>query len=164
MKTEIKRNYWSRFIKKFSAANRYRQATVALTGSGRKKIEISGDTPFAGVGIGRKGRSIESIELLAGQHDPEQLTMPVVSVNQPQRLTVYRDPEGRDMCLSIKGEKGTVAMLTLAGDPDQDQYRGFVQKLAYSIYERRGCQPGQHVEHWLEAEEKIREAELEYSI
>ena len=78
------------------------------------------------------------------------------------RILLEKDNDGTDNRLSIESNDGTVAHIALSGERDSQQYYSFVEKLAYSIGERRGFAPGGEKDDWLEAERKIKEAELQF--
>lgn len=161
MATEIKRNSWSRFCKKFNVTNQYRQSTMSVKRRNKSDVVINQGSPFMGVTITKKGRLIEGIELLTCQNDPEKLTEPIVTVKQPVKVALEKDASGKDNRLSIEGKDGTVADVVLSGEKDPQQYHSFVEKVAYSICERRGFTSGSDLDDWVEAERKIKEAELQ---
>ena len=159
MTIEVKRANWSRFLKQFTATNQYRKATVSVGKPGSKQIPVDRDVPFMGVAIARKGRLIDGIELFTAQADPEKLNRPVISIRQPAKIVVERGADKSDNQLVVEAKDGTVARLDLSGMPQPERHRSVVEKLAYTIYERCGCEPGRDVEHWLEAERQIEEVE-----
>ena len=162
MGTEIKRNTWSRFCKKFNTTNQLRWATVSVKARGENETAISQDQPFMGIAITKKGRLIDGIELFAARYNPERLAEPVVTVKEPARLVLEKSPDGTDNRLMIQSKDGSVASVALTGETGPQQRQAFVEKLAYSMYERRGCTHGDHVHDWLEAERRVKETELQF--
>ncbi len=162
MGVEIKRNGWSRFCKKFNETNQLRHAAVRVKHRDDGEVAIDRGSPFMGIAIAKKGRLIDGVELFTGQSDPDKLTEPLVVVKEPVRITLEKDHNDMDNCLSVEGKDGTVAEVVLSGEKVAGQYHSLIQKLAYSMYERRGFTPGNDVEDWLEAEKKVREVELQF--
>ena len=83
MLTEIKRNTWARFCKKFNAGNQLRPATVSVRRRGRDEAAVHDNTPFMGLTLLKNSRQIDAIELFAGHSDPDHLAEPVVTVREP---------------------------------------------------------------------------------
>lgn len=162
MAIEIKRSNWSRFCRKFNVTNQYRQAAVSVKHRAGNEVELNQNSPFMGLAITKKGRLIDGIELFAGQYDPERLTEPIVSIKQPVKVILEKDNNAMDNRLSVEGKDGTVANVVLSGEKGPQQYHLFVEKLAYSICERRGFAPGSDLDDWFEAERKIKETELPF--
>ena len=162
MVTEIKRNNWSRFCGKFNETNQLRHATVRVKHRDDNEVEIDRGSPFMGIAITKKGRLIDGVELFTGQYDPDKLTEPLVAVKEPVRIVLEKDRDGMDNCLSVESKDGSVAKIVLSGEKVARQYHSLIEKLAYSMYERRGFTPGNDVEDWLEAERKVKEIELQF--
>lgn len=162
MATEIKRNSWSRFCRKFSVSNQSRCATVRIKHRDDNEVEVDRNSPFMGVAITKKGRLIDGVEFFTGHQDPNKLTEPFVAIKEPVRMVLEKDREGMDNCLSVEGKDGTVARVVLSGGKAAEQYHSVIEKLAYSMYERRGFTPGSDVADWLEAERKIKEIEIQF--
>jgi predicted RNA-binding protein YlqC (UPF0109 family) len=161
MADEIKRNRWSQFFKKFSAANQYRQSTILVEQKGKSKAQINHDAPFLGIAVTKQGRLIDGIRLYTGQNDPEKISQPVLSIKEPVKIEVEKDSNGLASRLAVHSEDGTVARVILSGERDAGRFHSYVEEVAYRIAERRGFGPGNHVDDWLEAEKKIKETELE---
>jgi hypothetical protein len=161
MTTEIKRKTWSQFCKKFNATNQYRTASLRLTSKDRKTVDMDQNTPFLGLALTKTGRTIEGVALYTGKLDPERLTEPTLQIRQPEKIVVEHNGNGMDSRLVILGKDGTQASVALSGPKDLDHYRSFVQQVAYSIFERRGQSGGHDFDDWVEAEKKIKEAELQ---
>jgi hypothetical protein len=161
MTTEIKRKTWSQFCKKFNATNQYRTASLRLTSKDRKAVDMEQNTPFLGITVARSGRTIDALALFTGKLDPDRLTEPTLTIRQPEKIVVEHNGNGMDSRLVISGKDGTVASVALTGPKDLEHYRSFVQQVAYSIFERRGYSGGKDFDDWVEAEKKIKEAELQ---
>ena len=162
MTSEIKRSNWSRFFKKFNQTNQLRHTTIRMKHRNGNEVEINQNSPFIGIAINKKGRLIDGIEVFTGQHDPDRLSEPVVSIKQPVRIVLEKDKDGADNHLLVEGKDGTVASVFLSGKNTPEQYQAFVEKLAYSMYERRGFTPGSDIDDWIEAEKKIKEVEIQF--
>ena len=160
MTMEIKRKTWSQFCKKFNATNQYRTANVSLKSRAHRAVDMDRDTPFMGISIAKKGRLIDGIQVFTGKFDPDRLTEPTLTITQPEKIVIEQS-NGNDSRLIIRGKDGTEASLVLSGERDDNQFRSFVEKVAYTIYERRGHSTGHDFDDWLEAEKKIKEAELQ---
>ena len=161
MTTEVKRNTWTRFCKKFNATNQLRLATVTIAPRGGQPAAVYQNTPFLGLTFTRKGRAIDGVELFTSRFDPDRLAEPVVSVKQPARIILEKDQNGADSRLTVEAKDGTVASVLLTSVVFPEQV--FVEKVAYSIYERRGHADGGHVDDWLEAERRVKQTELQFA-
>ncbi len=159
MLREVKRNTWGRFLKKFSTDNRYRFASVVVSHRGKARVTISENIPFVGAGLCKAGRLIDAIELFTGQWSPEQLTVPSVSMKQPVRLLVDGEPD-LDQKLVVEGEDGSRFEVHLDANRVDPKY--LIEKLAYTIAERRGFAPGSELESWLEAERTVQQVESQF--
>ncbi len=159
MKSEIKKNTWSRFCRKFSACNQYRSATVEVRNPGEAEGTTYQQAPLMGLGIVKKGRLIDGIELYLGDYDPDSISQPVVSVNRPVKVVVEKDKQGMDRGITVEGEDGTIVSISLSGEKNPDLQRVLVEKVAYLLGERRGFTPGAELDDWCEAERIIQEAE-----
>ena len=73
MVKEIKRNYWSKFCRKFSSDNKYRHMNINFSGKGEPDARVSGDYPFMGLTLEKRGRLIDGIRLHAGWPDPDKI-------------------------------------------------------------------------------------------
>ena len=157
MSSEVRRNNWSRFCKRFSSLNRYRPVSVRVKQNGSKEVEVSHDAPLVGIAITKKGRYIDGIELFTAQPDPERLNQPAVSIKQPVKIISQQDDEKKDNLLMIESDDGSQMKIELFDDTDSGKHRSYVEKLAYSMYERRGHGSGGDVDDWLEAERRLEE-------
>lgn len=159
---EIKRNTWSKFCKSFSSENQYRWMSVYCADKMQEQGNSIAYSPFMGLAIEKKGRLIDGIQLFAGWTDPEQITRPVLTIKDPANVTVEKDSDGQDQRLVIKSKGGLETTVDLAGTKDFWQQHEFVEKIAYTLYERRGCQHGNDWGDWLKAEDLVREAEEQF--
>jgi hypothetical protein len=158
MDKEIKRNEWSRFCKRFNAENQFRptRMSVKRRTEGAAAMEV---IPFMGIALSKKGRLIDGIRFYTGRWNPENVAEPVITIVDPASMKVEKDGSGNDVKLRIKGKDGTEVQLELMGDKNDTQMRGFIEKIAYAMYERRGYMPGDDWNDWFEAEHKVHEAE-----
>ena len=154
MKTEVKRTYWSRFLKRFNSTNQYRPVSVRVK-NGKDEKQVSTDIPLIGVALSKKGRTIDGIDLFTTKTDPESLTRPTVSVKEPVKIIANTDKTKKDLSLYVEAKDGTKVTIELAAEGDSGRLRTCVEKLAYNIYEQRGHQTGHDVDDWLEAERLI---------
>ena len=159
MKVEIKRNNWGRFRKKFNTTNQYRQSRLSVRSRNRKEIEICHDTPFMGFAITKKGRLIDGVDFFACQHDPNNLSQPVLSLKEPVRIAAEKDEHGRDSLLTVESSDGAIVSVSLAGEKKPQQFYALVETMAYTLCEQRGFDPGHDMDDWCEAERRIRETE-----
>jgi len=160
MDKEIKRNTWSRFCRKFTADNRYRPTKMRIKerSDGEMAMEMH---PFMGIALAKKGRLIDAVQLYTGRWDPQGVAEPVVTVKEPAMIRLEKDKTGRDSRLRIRGKDGTEVMLNMDGEKDLHQARELIEKVAYTMYERRGHAPGNDLDDWFEAEHRVREAEMQ---
>ena len=161
MSTEIKRKVWSQFCKKFNASNQYRLANVSVKTKGRNAVEVDRDAPFMGIALARNGRLIDGIELYTGKYDPDKLKEPIISIKQPDKVLLETDDTGADGRLTVRTKDGTEVNISLSGQKDPERHRSLVEKMAYTMYERRGYQTGREFDDWVEAEKRVKETELE---
>jgi hypothetical protein len=157
MATVVKRNNWSRFCKRFTSLNQYRPVRVRVKRNGRSEDQVSLEAPLMGIALAKKGRYIDGVELFTAQTDPDRLARPAISIKEPVRIISDRGKSNSDNWLVVEGKDGTEVRLDLSGDQQTREYRSAVEKLAYTMYERRGYQPGHDTEDWLEAERLITE-------
>lgn len=157
MSIEITKNNWSEFCKKFNQANQYRQAKVTVKNKDQREVQLKGDSPFLGIAPAKKGRSVEGFQLFTGQYDPESIAMPIIAIKEPAKILLEKDNQGHDNRLMVESKDGTVASVVLLGKKDPDQYRSFVERVAYAMYERRGYTSGDELADWYTAEKKVRE-------
>jgi hypothetical protein len=160
MANEIKRNYWSRFFKKFNSANQYRRARLSILQSGSQADPIPMG-PFMGLTIRRKGRLIDGVQFLTGGWNDNSVVEPVMTISKPLTIWLEKDKDGCDLHLRVKSGDGTEACLDLEGERQAEQERHLVEKVAYSMYESRGHDHGNDLGDWLEAERWVRQTESE---
>lgn len=158
MTDEIKRNTWSRFCKRFNAGNLYRHTRLRVKQGDKTPGSLS-LTPFMGVTLTRRGRFIDGIQILTAGWDADQIVEPILTINEPEKIWRQKGKTGSDEGLRIRAKDGTEVELVLTGEPEPHQPVNLVEKVAYSLYERRGYAPGQDIADWLEAEQKVRRTE-----
>ena len=162
MTNEIKRNNWSRFCKKFNVTNQFRMVTVYVQKSDGREVILNQSSPFLGITLSKKGRFIDGVELFTGQADPDQISQPTVTVTKPVKVMLEKDSRGMDHNLAVESEDGTRVRVDFFGEKDLRQCQTLIEKVAYSMYEKRGFTTGNDVEDWLSAERKIREIEHQF--
>jgi hypothetical protein len=160
---EISRNTWAKFCKKFSSDNRYRQFGVTVTSRNRKNEKIAWDSPLMGVELEKKGRMIDGFRLFSAWADPQRAALPIVSFKQPVKITLEKDNQGNDCKLMVHTDDDTQAVIELISEKDPSQHQTLIEKVAYSIYERRGYSHGNDQVDWVEAEKKVTEAETQFA-
>lgn len=153
MATEIRRNNWSRFLKRFNATNQFRTVSVRITRSRGDHVPVAEATPLIGVGIKKKGRLIDGLAVFTGQLDPERLAEPALLILQPDQVMIEKDDQGVEVCMRVSSKDGSVAEIMLSG---ASQTEPLVQRVAYSLFERRGASVGNDLGDWFEAESRIR--------
>jgi hypothetical protein len=163
MLKEINRNTWSKFCRKFSSENRYRQFNVNVTGQNRKNDKIVWDSPFMGMALEKNGRLIDGIRLFSAWADPKSAALPTASFKQPVKIMLEKDKNGIDHKLMVHTKDGMEALIKLTGDKDPGKHYSLVEKIAYSMYEWRGHSHGNDEGDWIEAEKKVAEAEMQFS-
>lgn len=155
---EIKKNYWTRFVKNFNSDNQYRCAQVCVFNQDQQELELLNETPFLGIKICKRGGKFGSVEFYAGRPDPDFIDVPIVAVNQPEKMSVDYDENGQVRYLSIISNDGSSASLSLNGEK-YELFQSYKKQIAYFISERHGFTPGNDINDWLEAEKKISEVE-----
>ncbi|MEA3297730.1 MAG: DUF2934 domain-containing protein [candidate division Zixibacteria bacterium] len=160
MTSEIRRNIWSRFCKKFSTSNMYRPAKLHMGEESQDKTGSTQDFPFLGMTMEKKGRLIDGFNFFAGCGDTESIAQPITSIKQPAKVVLEKDESGNDTRLTINSKDGTETTIELYGEKDPNQYRDLVGRVAYSLYEKRNYSHGNDRDDWLEAERKIRNAQM----
>jgi hypothetical protein len=158
MASEIRRNCWTRFCREFSAANQYRPTQLKVAAR-KGKPETTSLVPFLGVAISKKGRFIDGVQFYAGRAEAEHVAEPVLTIYDPAEIFIDKDKSGVDNCLSIRSKDGKEVCLELTGEQEPSQAQQLVEKIAYSLYERRGYSNGYETDDWLQAERIVRDAE-----
>jgi Protein of unknown function (DUF2934) len=156
MVKEISRSSWSKFCKNFSATNQYRLANVSIIDRSKGESRLFNELALLGIGLEKKGKTIDGVQLFAGRWDPEKMLEPVMSIKQPTKIVVDQDDRGFDRMLRVQAKDGTEARIELYGEKNPEK---LVEKVAYSIFEKRGYAYGDDMHDWLEAEKIVREAE-----
>lgn len=156
MAKEIKRNNWSRFCKRFTSSNQYRQTTMFVSGkSDKKALSIN---PFMGLTLTKNGRFIDGIRLYSGGLNPDTVLEPVMTVKDPEKIFVEKTEDGQERQLNITCKDGTEVKIDIAESDEQSGYRSLTEKIAYGMFERRGFQIGNDMGDWFAAEERVRQA------
>lgn len=159
MITAIKKTEWPKFHRRFNATNLYRPARLSIIDADGHETTVC-PAPFMGIAFTRQGRKINGIQFLAGQADPERLVEVVTTVAEPTGMTLETDDDGTDRRLRIRSQADDrEIVLELTGQRQSSQI--LVQKVAYSLYERRGYTPGNDRDDWYEAEQKVRQVEAQ---
>jgi len=156
---EVKRNTWSKFFKTFSSKNQHRSINVNVQDKKNQQTEIVGNFSLMGLALEKKGRLIDGIKLYAGWADPELVTQPIISFKNPSEVFLEKGNDGTDTRLKVKTKDGTEAVIDLNEGGKPEQGRRLVERIAYSLYERRGRSNGNDMGDWLEAENRVRRAE-----
>jgi len=162
MDKEIKRNTWSKFCRKFSSAKQYREVTIKFVNRRKKVINATESLPFLGLSLTKKGRLIDGFQLFTGWGDVEHVTAPVAAIKEPSQVKIGFDKDGLETSLILESEDGSRLEIEFHGERDDGRHRFLVEKVAYSMYEKRGYTPGNHESDWLEAERIVREAESQF--
>ncbi|MCX6827491.1 MAG: DUF2934 domain-containing protein [candidate division Zixibacteria bacterium] len=163
MVKEINKTGWAKFCKEFSATNQYRQANVSIVDKKQKENGLVNNLSFMGLGLAKKGRLISGLELFAGRWDPAKITEPVLSIKEPAKVMLETDDKGNDRRLRVLTKDGIEARIELYGEKHPWQSRVLVEKVAYSLYERRGYTPGNDRGDWYKAEKIVKEAERQFA-
>ncbi len=158
MTKEIKKNFWTRFVKKFNTENQYRCAQVCVYSQDKDESELLNETPFMGIKVCKKGKAFDRIEFYTGRTDPDFINVPLVAIQQPITINVDYNDDGVSQYLSVLSEDGSSASISLSGEKSEC-CQSFIKQVAYFISEKHGFVPGNDVNDWCEAERKIREVE-----
>lgn len=162
MTKQIKRNSWSRFCKQFSASNQFRPAQVKVKKTrGRKVLNAVDCFPLVGVALAKKGRLIDGIQLFAGRPDVDTPVEPVITIKDPAEVILEQNKAGQDSRLKIRSKDGLEATVEI--QQADDLYRELVEKVAYSLYERRGFSHGDDHNDWYEAERRLGEIRRQFA-
>jgi hypothetical protein len=160
MANQIRRNNWRRFFRKFNSANQYRRTEIRITQNGNENEPIP-VSPFMGIALKKRGRLIDGIQFFSGGWNASEVAQPVVTLKDPSQIWLEKDNTGRDNQLRIKSSDGTEISLALYGEPQIEQERSLVEKVAYSMFEHRGYWHGNDMGDWLEAEQRIKQIEIQ---
>jgi len=95
------------------------------------------------------------VNLYTTQTDPDRLAEPAVTIKEPVKITADQDETKRDVRLAIESKGGTTVRVELSREENADRLHSTLEKLAYTLYERRGHTCGRDVDDWLEAERLI---------
>jgi len=159
MVREIKRNTWAGFCKKFSSANQYRRIFIRASDYAGHDDSTVGEVSLFGITLEKKGRLIDGIQLLSAWEDPEVAARPLMSIKQPTKMLLEKDDQGNDNRLTVMSRDGKQTVIEMTGERNPERERQMVARVAYGLYERRGRSHGSDMNDWLEAEQKVREAE-----
>lgn len=160
MQKELKRSGWGKFFKKFSLDNQYRSASVTRSWDKDSQIELGPGYPFLGAALAKKGRLIDGIQFLAGCGDSERVAYPFASLEKPAKVILHSAENGDAARLEVHSEDKQVLAVVFRSAKERQQFYGLIEKVAYDIFERRGASAGSDWNDWMEAERKVREAEL----
>jgi len=155
MTTDVKRNNWSRYLKRFNESNRFRRANVTVRRKGNKVTVLQTDTSLLGLVLTRKGRVIDGIALFTAHWDPQQLNEPVVAITGLVGIRQEKDAGGTITGVRMEASDGSVVTLELTGAAASERPRELVEKIAYTMYEQRGAAHGRDLDDWIEAERTI---------
>ncbi len=156
MAKEIKRNSWSRFCRQFTSSNQYHQTIIVVDGNSEKRsVSIE---PFMGMSLTKKGRFIDGIQVYSGGMTPEDVLDPVMKINDPDSIVLEKDDNGRDRFLHITSKDGTKVRLKISNDCEEQGYKNLTEKIAYTMFERRGYTIGNDMGDWLDAEKHVQQA------
>jgi hypothetical protein len=156
MVKEITRNSWSKFFRTFNSTNLYRQANISIIDKNESTNRVASNLTFLGLGLEKKGRLIDSLRVYAGSWNPEKPAESILSVRQPAKIYLEKDDGGFDRLVRVRAKDGTEAIMELFGESRPEP---LVEKVAYTIYERRGRTHGNDMDDWFQAEKIVRETE-----
>ena len=163
MTKEIKRNIWSKFCRQFSMTNQYRQTNILVCHKENKGKVKTTTYPLLGMSLLKKGRLIDGIRFCSGSWDSDRMTEPVAELKSPNKMILEQDKNGRDKRLTIETKDKARVCIEMQGDRDNDQYYNYIEKIAYSLYERRGYDRGNDQGDWYEAEKRVKETEATFA-
>lgn len=151
---------WLQFCNEFSAANRYRKASIAMANGAGSQVWVERELPFLGLSaIKHKGTS-DMLLLTATQYDPERLSEWQVSIPGPVQMDVERSYDRTVTQLSVTGKDGSVIDIIFSDRRENNPYRWLIEKTAETLHSLRGRPVGQELTDWLEAEQRVRLAGL----
>ncbi|MCP4704850.1 MAG: DUF2934 domain-containing protein [candidate division Zixibacteria bacterium] len=156
MAKEIRRGQWAQFIRKFNTDNQYRQINIKYKNSEKNKEIALDNRPFIGLALEKKGRFIKGIQFFAGRGDAITIAEPILTINDPERIIVEKNSQGFDFRLIIK-TKDSYEIVADLGNHDYEQVKHLIEKVAYSIYVKRGGWHGADTDDWQQAEQKVHE-------
>jgi hypothetical protein len=155
---EISRQTWPKFFKTFNSTNQYRQVNVSIVDKRQGESNLVSNMPFLGIKMAKEGRTVGGLRLYAGRWDSEKLNEPILSIQQPAKVLLEKNGNENDR-LRIITKDGAEAHIDLYGEKGSEQPRALVEKVAYSIYEKRGYAPGNDMGDWFQAEKILKETE-----
>ena len=153
---EIRRGQWAQFFRKFNAENQYRQIHITYRDSDNNKEIFLDGWPFIGLALEKKGRFIDGIQFFAGRDDVFNIAEPILTTKDPERIIVEKDNQGNDLRLTIT-TKDAYEIVAELGPHDYEQVKHLIEKIAYSIYVKRGGRHGADTDDWQKAEKKVHE-------
>ncbi|SYZ74472.1 hypothetical protein TRIP_C90100 [Candidatus Zixiibacteriota bacterium] len=156
MVKEITKNSWPKFFRTFNSANLYRLADISIIDKNESSNRVASNLTFLGLGLEKKGRLIDSLRFFAGSWNPEKPAESFLAVRQPSKIFVEKDDRGFDRTVRVQAKDGTEAIMHLSGDSRPEP---LVEKVAYSIYEKRGRSDGNDMGDWLQAEKIVKKTQ-----
>lgn len=156
MTKEIRRGQWAHFLRKFNTNNQYRQVHITYKDASNNKEISLDDRPFIGLALEKKGRFIDGIQFFAGRGDVHNIAEPILTIKDPERIVVEKDNDGHDFRLTIK-TRDCYEIVADLGPHDYEQVKHLIEKVAFSIYVKRGGWHGADTDDWRQAEKKVHE-------
>ncbi len=156
MEKEITKTSWSKFFRDFNATNQFRQANISIIDKRKSSDGVASNLTFLGMGMEKKGRNIEGVQFFAGRWDPEKIVEPILSVKEPVKIILQKSQNGQDQMVRVQAKDGSEARIELFGE---NRPEPLVEKVAYTIYERRGRSDGNDQGDWFQAERIVKETE-----
>ena len=158
MTKDIRRAQWAKTFRKFNRENHYRRINVTYKDNNGSHEICFDNRPFIGLALEKAGRLISGIQFFAGIGDIDHVVEPVLTVKNPERVVIESDDDGtvRQIVITTKDLHEETAYL---GEYDDSQERHLVERVAYSLYQKRGGGHGADFDDWSEAERKVRETE-----
>ncbi len=152
-KKRILKKEWADFLRDFNRRNQFRRTNITL---GEDLLIGNPGMPLAGL-LYQPGA--KRVEVYLGGAGPEDLAFMAHAVNAPRAIYVIEDSEAPNpvVGLQIQGPPKTRMTYVTFQDSDPEEVRcQWTANVAYSLFEKRGKEPGDDQRDWYEAEQLIR--------
>ncbi|MBA2848224.1 DUF2934 domain-containing protein [Thermosulfuriphilus ammonigenes] len=147
-KERILKKEWKNFLKEFNGANQFRPVRLLVD-----EHLVAENLPFMGIAYEEKTKTVE---FYVGGMDADHIDHLIHSLRSPRAIYALKE-DGRLLGLEVQSAKDPKAAVEFIGEPEEAQRtkHELIQKIAYSLYEKRGREAGREKEDWYQAEELV---------
>ncbi|WP_456434037.1 DUF2934 domain-containing protein [Thermosulfuriphilus sp.] len=147
-KDRILKKDWPEFLRGFNAENQFRPVRLLVD----EHLMAEG-LPFMGIVHEEKNKTVE---FYVGGTDADHVEHLIHSLRSPRAIYALKE-DGRILGLEVQSARDPKAAIEFIGGAEEAKRvkRELIEKIAYSIYEKRGREAGRDQEDWFRAEELV---------